>query len=355
MASEFTTSADRAPVYSFEYISDMLMTELDYHLPHGAFASTIRESGGHGDQVKVRRELDLPVSDTALPILAEDRDDTPAKLGKQDMLVTMYEMGKHIKLTKKFKYDSYDDVAASAARALGRHLFRSMDIFGREILAGGTTVFRAADDAGTSAATRSLVAGYPTKKNLAKMLLTARVNRMRPFTKAIMGSAKVGTRPVRPGYPTIVSARLWDILQDSLGTGEDGIQSSAAYPADQMIHPSELGSWREMRFILADQPKVWADSGASATGPGFYSTSNSLADVHAILMLGEGCMGMRKPMTKGDTKGARSNVSLIFQAEGSSGIHDAYKRFSSVGWYMRQGGRIWDDQNLMRGEFVVPA
>lgn len=355
MASEYTTTTDRAPAYSFEYLADMLMTELDYHLPHGAFMSTIRESGGHGEQVKVRRELDLPVSDTEFPILLQDRDDTPGKLAKADMLVTMYEMGHHVKLTKKLKQDSYDDVAASAARALGRHMFRSMDIFNREILAGGTTVFRAADDLGTSAGSRALVAGYPTKKNLAKMLKTALINRMRPFTKPIMGSAKIGTRPVRPGYPTIVSARLWDVLQDVIGIGgEDGIQASSHYPADQMIHPSELGQWREMRFILADQPKVWADSGAAAAAPGFYSTTGTSADVHAILMLGEGCAGVRKPV-HGDTKKARSNVSLIFQGEGSSGVADAYKRFSSVGWYMRQGGRIWDDQNLMRGEFVVPA
>lgn len=351
MASQFTGTADKAPAYSFEYLSDMLMTELDYNLPHCAFASTIKESGGHGEQVKVRRELDIPITNDRLPMLDEDQDNTGAKLAKQDQLVTMYEMGMHVKLTKKLKYESYDDEAAAAARALGRHMFRSMDIFGRETLAGGTNVFRAKDDVGTSAATRALVAGFPTKKNLAKMILTARLNRMTPFTTPILGSTRYGTEPVRPGFPCIVSARLLDVIEDVLGTE---YTPCVKYPQDQKIHPTEQGMWREMRFLLADQPKVWADSGSSASGTGLYSTTGTSADIFAILMLGQGCMGCRKPIS-GTTKNARANVSLIFQPEGSSGLNDVYKRFSSVAWYMRQGMKIWDDQNLMRGEFAVPA
>lgn len=346
--STMTTSADKPSGYLYEYLSELLQ-EPPYALPHCAFGTMIKESGGHGEQVKVRRELDLAVDE--LPFLAEDQDPTPRKMAKQDLLVTMYEMGCHIRMTKKLKYESYDDEQASAARALNKHMYRSMDMFGRDTINGGTNVFRAANDAGEEASSRSDILGVPSKKALRKIRLACNLNRMRTWKMPILGTGRVGTTPVPGGYPTIVSHRLIDVLRDVLGSEYKGVET---YPSDQKIYFNEDGRWDVFRFIPADQAKTWTDSGGSASGSGLFSTSASQVDVHSMVVLGEGAYGCRS-IKHGDTKRIKANAELKVQPAGSSGIADAFKRFSSIGWYMRQGMRIWDDACLYRGEFAVPA
>ena len=345
--SEFTTTADKPSGYLYEYLSEML-GEPPYALPHCAFGTVIKESGGHGEQVKVRRELDLDVSE--LPFLAQDRDPTPRKLAKQDLLVTMYEMGCHVRLTKKLKYDSYDNEVASASRALGTHMYRSMDLFGRDTINGGTNVFRAANDAGGEAASRSAVLGVPSKKALRKIRLAANLNRMRTWKNPILGTGRVGTNPVPGGYPVITSHRMIDILRDVLGSEYHDVST---YASDNLIYFNEDGRWDRFRFIPADQAKEWADSGGAASGTGLYSTTGTNVDVHSMVVLGENAFGCRHPK-HGDTKKQKAYSQLITQPEGSSGIADAFKRFSSIAWYMRQGMRIWDDALIYRAEFAVP-
>jgi N4-gp56 family major capsid protein len=334
-----TTTSDVAPPIS-EFYDRALLKRSDPFLVHGLFAQEKRLKKGHGDRVKFRRYRAL--DSTPIP-LEEGVPPTGKRLAADDITQDVEWFGDFVTLTDKLLLTTVDPVLMESTRVLGEQGGQILDKVVRNELQAGTNVSYAGDDFGNAAAGRTTTVGRINKVLLDKVVRTMDVNQARVIAKRIKGSSNYGSEPVAPAFWAIVGAKVkFDLLRIP------GFTKVKDYAGMKQVHPSEIGAYENIRFILTDQPKTWINAATGATLPsGVGSTGGTYADVYGVLIFGAD--------SHGAIKLDGMSMKHIAKQLGSGGTSDPLNQIATSGWKAAQSAVILNDNWLLRLEVAASA
>jgi N4-gp56 family major capsid protein len=156
------------------------------------------------------------------------------------------------------------------------------------VLRAGTNVYRAGN-----VASRALVNGLVSANLLRNVARGLSANRAVKITEILSGSPNIDTQTVEAAFIAVCSTDLEADLRSQL----PNFTHISNYGNRKPIHPNELGSWEQYRFVTSPELAPYLLAGAVATAntrlangvPN--SAGSELVDVYPILILSEECFG----------------------------------------------------------------
>ncbi len=262
-------------------------------------------------------------------------------LSKTDITAAIVQYGDFVMLSDILEWTSRDEVLNDASDVLGEQEGQSLDQVCRDILVAGTSVFCCEDDTGTTGTTRLNVDGLINATAINKVLRYLQNQNAKPFTKLIKPGTGISTQAILPAYWSIIHPNTFYTLR-----GVSGFISVKDYPAQQEVMPSEVGSYREARFVMTTFAKIFADAG-NTKATGHASTTGTSEDVYATLFMGMNAYG-KVPLSSHATE-------MITKPLGSAGTADPLNQRATVGWKAAQTFKILNNAFLSRLEHGVLA
>lgn len=176
--------------------------------------------------------------------------------------------------------DMYEDqIPPEMKKQTGQRigLVREMVRFG--FLKAMTNAFYAG---GTSRSTVSQTLGLNVLRKVAKSL---QANHAEPITSILAPGPAFGTSSVEAGWLVFCHTDMAPAIRDL-----PGFTKVADYANRKPIHPMEIGSCEDFRFILSPELAAYSNSGATAAGTGLV-TSGTLVDVYPVIVAAENAWG----------------------------------------------------------------
>jgi N4-gp56 family major capsid protein len=191
-----------------------------------------------------------------------------------------------------------------ATDLLGEQAGDTLDQETRDVLLAGTTIQYA-----NSRVSRVTVAAGDILNDteIFKVVRTMQTNKVKPVTQILNASTGVGTQPIAGGYIAIISPAVLYSLKTQANTRFVPVHE---YGSRDNLLPHEVGALDEVRFILTNNPTVYAAAGAAGI------------DVHATLVMGAEFYGIIMPQ----------GVTTIVKPFGSGGTTDPLDQRQTVGW-----------------------
>jgi len=311
-------------------------------LVHDRFGMPTALPKNTGEQVLWRRWKKLPPN--VVP-LSESVTPAGKNMAYENVLGTVYWYGDWVGITDVVKWMHPDPVLSITTKRLAEQAAETADILTRDIINAGTSFLRVA--AGATILTARVNTAdviHPAQlKTAITMLEGADAKYFHPTMNA---SRKIATEPIGPSYVAIVHPHVAHDLPDELGA--EWIPREK-YAAGNVAYPTEIGKYRNIRFLTSTLAKVWPDSGAAATsGPTaasvFRATSatDTAADVYSCLILAKEAYGVVK------LKGA---AATYYNPAG--GNSDPLHQRATAGWKMCKGAAILNDAYMVRIECLA--
>lgn len=235
------------------------------YLPHGA-ANTSWDTRNRPVVVAASHELVEGVTPTA------------DSLTPQDITAVIKQFGCLYQLTDQTADTYEDDVPAEMKKHCGERvgLLREMIRYG--VIKGCTNVFFAG---GTSRAT---VANKITLTTLRKISRNLQANHAKRITGILAPSAMIGTQPVEASYLVFVHTDAEADVRDL-----PGFVHESEYGSRKPVHPQELGSCENFRFITSPELAPYAGAGADIGSTGLMGATK--VDVYPFIVAGEDAWG----------------------------------------------------------------
>lgn len=220
-----------------------------------------------------------PVVNAAAHELTEGVTPTADTLVPQDITATLKQYGCLYELTDKVADTYEDDAPAEMKKHCGERvgLLREMIRFG--VIKSCTNVFYAGN-----VASRALVASKITLAVLRKVSRNLQANHAKRITGILAPSVEISTKPVEASYLVFVSTDAEADIRDL-----PGFVHVSAYGNRKPVHPQELGSCENYRFITSPELAPYAGAGAAIGSTGLMGTTN--VDVYPFIMVGEDAWG----------------------------------------------------------------
>jgi N4-gp56 family major capsid protein len=223
---------------------------------------------------------------------------------------------------------------------MGENMGESMDSVYREYLVAGTT---AAYSGGTTRATVDEGFFRPLVDTAIRVL---RNQEAKTFAPMVPGSTRIASFPIGESYWAIVHP---DVEHDirTVATATSGWTWGTDFiPVEQYsnhagVMESEIGKYRNVRFITTTNAKVW--SGAGASGTTTYKNDGSNFDVYACLIFGRDAYAVI-PLMRG------SGRTIIQRAGGNT---DPLEQRNTVGWKAAGCALITNDNWMYRIEHCI--
>lgn len=176
--------------------------------------------------------------------------------------------------------DLYEDnIPEAMKKQAGQRMGLVREMLRYGTLKGGTNTFFAG---GTSRATVDEAISLTAANGLRAIARSLEGNRADQVTQILAPSANYNTAAVEAGYlvfhHTDVNADIRDL---------PGFITVAEYGTRKPIHPRELGSVEEFRFISSPELSAIIDSGAAVGATGLKSTGAANIDVYPIIVVAE--------------------------------------------------------------------
>lgn len=206
----------------------------------------------------------------------------------QDITVTLQEYGVLYRFSNRV-VDMYEDnIPPEMKRLTGERMGLLMEMIRYGVLKAGTNVYRSGN-----VASRSLVNGLVSANLLRNVARGLSSNRAMKITSILSASVDVGTQPVEAAFIACCHTDLEADYRSQLS----GFIHVSEYGNRKPIHPNELGSWEQFRFVTSPELNPYLLAGATATAStrlanGVPNTAGTeLCDVYPILVLSEECFG----------------------------------------------------------------
>jgi N4-gp56 family major capsid protein len=299
---------------------------------HDLFGQVRSIKMNSGNQIKFRRYNSLTV---ATAELTEGVTPTPVAQTKTDITATLAQYGNLVQVTDMVEWTNQDPVITETATLLGENAGQSLDIVYRDVLAAGTSVRLAA-----GVAARTNVDSIFAATDLDIIIRALEKNNAKHFTKMVLAENRYGSSPIRAAYWGILHP---DTHYDAQNSVTDWIPVHE-YSSQQETKAQEIGSYKNIRFVMSTQSKIFADSGA-AVGSGFNSTSAVLNDVYATLIFAKNAYGIVPLSGK--------SLEMISKPRGSG--TDYLDQYSTHGWKSTTTITILDDTFMYRYEHTTTA
>ncbi len=177
------------------------------------------------------------------------------------------------------QYDLYeDDVAEAMKEQTGERmgLVRELAIYGG--MKACTNKFYSG--AAASATDDSTTDGKITEKFMQRITRSLNKNHAKKLRPMIAPSVAYGTSAVEASY---VAYCHTDCEQDIRAL--PGFIETPNYGKRSVIHEMELGSWKDIRFVVSADMAPATDSGAAVAGLGLFSTTGTYADIYPVIVM----------------------------------------------------------------------
>lgn len=205
---------------------------------------------------------------------------TPEKLDAQDITVTLKQYAAIYYYTD-FVADLYeDDVPKAQKEILGQRMGLVREMIRYGTLQGCTNKFYAG---GTSRAT---VDGKISLAMLRKISRSLKGNRAEFVTSVLAAGPGFNTAPVEASFLVFVHTDAENDIREL-----PGFKEVAAYGNRKPIHPMEVGSADNYRFIISPELASIPDAGAAVGTTGLYSTGGSFIDIYPFIVVAKDAWG----------------------------------------------------------------
>lgn len=302
MATMKTTTGTLSPELRTFYDRNLLSRLLP-RLVWALWGQTKSMPSKEGQTVNFRRFASLAAATTPL---SEGVTPGGNSLTVAEFTATPAQHGDFIEVSDYLDFTAPDPVFLEATDLLGEQAGDTIDQLTRNVLLAGTSVQYAAGRADRG----SIQAGdILDDDEIFKVVRTMQENKVDPINQILNASTGVGTQPIAGGYVAIISPAVLYSLKTQSNTRFVPVHE---YGSRDNLLPHEVGALDEVRFVLSNNPTVYAGEG---TGP---------IDVHATLVMGANFYGVIMPQ----------GVTTIVKPFGSAGTADPLDQRQTVGWKM---------------------
>lgn len=256
-----------------------------------------------------------------------------------DITATCSQYGSWFEFTDVATWTNEVDVNQNLMKVNAENMARTLDFVVRDNIMAGTNVFRLTDDVGgVSGAARVNVAGHINAVALDKAIRDLEEGNAERVTPAINAGSGEGTSAVRAGYVALIHPHVkYDLEQ------VPGYKSVVDYGSTSGLLKNEVGSYKDIRFVMSTGAKIFADSGATKAAT--QSTTGTDSDVYATVILGKDAYAAIE---------LASTQEVIYKPLGQGG-NDPLNQRATIGWKAMSTALILNDAFMLRFESVATA
>ncbi len=317
---------------------------------HDRFGQKTTLTKGNGNQVMWRRWLRLAVNTVPL---SEGITPSGKQLAYENVLGTVYWYGDWVGITDVVDFMHPDNVLMMATKRLALQAAETKDVIVRDVINAGTSFLRVTADYTSGGGTmttgvgaRTTVAGSITKRALDTAITMLEGANAKYFHGQMSASTKVDTSPLAPAYVCIIHPHVaHDLVNAAAGFATGDWIPRQKYASGGVAYPTEIGTYRNVRFVTTTLAKVWPDAatgistGGSTAAATFRATSGTAPDVYSCLVMGKDAYGVIK------LEGA---AATYYDRPG--GNSDPLHQRATAGWKACLGAAILEDENMVRIE-----
>lgn len=292
--NNYATQAQRIGRYKGEILKHAVPQEV---LGRVGASSKKRIPKNVGDTIIFRRWLPKGATSTNPNIwnvqptdhlLVEGETPNADQILAQDIVVTLKEYGVLYRFSNRVVDMNEDEIPMEMKRLCGERMGLLMEMIRYGVLKAGTNVYRAGN-----VSSRALVNALVSANLLRNVARGLSSNRAVKITNILSASPDIGTQPVEAAFIAVCHTNLEADFRSQLAT----FIHVSEYGNRKPVHPNELGSWEQFRFVTSPELNPYLLAGATATAntrlangvPN--SAGSELCDVYPILVLSEECFG----------------------------------------------------------------
>ncbi len=226
--------------------------------------------------------------DPAAHQLGEGETPNAETITAQDITATLQQYGVLYRYSDRVDDMYEDDIPEQMVKLTGERMGLLLEMVRYGVLKAGTNVYRAG-----SVAARSSITALVSGNLLANVGRGLSANLAMKMTEILAPSQNVGTSSIEAAFIAVCHS---DLEQD-LRTQLSGFTHVSDYGSRKPVHPNELGSWQQFRFVTSPHTGPYLNAGAATTlntrlaGGVPNSTGAELIDVYPILIMGEEAYG----------------------------------------------------------------
>jgi N4-gp56 family major capsid protein len=241
-----------------------------------------------------------------------------------------------------------DPIIQEATKLMGENMGETMDSVYREVLVAGTGVYYIQEDDGGTYATGSArdttdgVQGTLCKSAVDAVIRDLDGADAKHFTPMVNGSTRVNSFPIGKAYWCLIHTdQIHDLFSSNGGftLGEE-FTPVERYSNQTGVMETEVGKYRNVRFVATTNAKIWPDAGDTYESGAFKSTSGTYCDVYAALFFARDAYGVI-PLQRG------SGRTIVQRAGGPT---DPLEQRNTVGWKGAGTAIILNDEWMRRVE-----
>jgi N4-gp56 family major capsid protein len=335
------------PKLTRAWYNKVFLTIATPKLVHDQFGMPTTLPQGNGEQVLWRRWERLTAA--AVPLL-EGVNPTGKRLSYTNVLGTVYWYGDWVGITDVVDFMHPDNVLSIATKRLAQQSAETKDLVTRDVVNAGTSFLRITADGTTptvGVGARSTVAGCITKAAVDTAITVLEAEDAEYYHGPMGASVKTSTEPIGPAFVAIVHPHVaHDFVNAASGFGTDWVPREK-YASGGVAYPTEIGKYRNVRFLTSTAAKYWASTGHTAnvgTTPAatYRSTNGSNGDVYSVLILAKEAFGT--------VKLAGATATYYNKPGGNA---DPLHRKATAGWKGCWGASILNDDFMVRIECLA--
>ena len=256
-----------------------------------------------------------------------------------DVSATVAQYGQYFIFTDQAQWVNEVSVDTELMSVNSQNMAETLDGVVRDNIQAGTNVFHLTDAiGGVSGAARSNVAGVINAAALDKAIRNLQGSNAVMVAPNLTASNKVGTSGIRAGYVAIIHPDvLYDLEQVS------GYKSIADYGQPATLK-GEVGAYKNIRFVMSTEAKIFPDSGAAKAGT--KSTTGTNSDVYSTIIVGENAYAAID---------LASTAKTHYVPIGQPDHADPLGQTATLGWTAMATALILNDNWILRFESVASA
>ena len=295
---------------------------------HGKFGQIRPIKTRNGNQIKFRRYEALTVSTAPL---VEGVTPSGSSLSITDATSTLGQYGDYVTITDMVDLTNQDPVLTEAGMVLGEQAGTSIDHVRRDVLNAGTNVIYGTGVARTS---QNVVLGTVHLRTAIRFLNRQNAKFVK---KMIKSSTGVGTAPIRAAYIGIIHPDT-EAQMETLS----GYIPVSEYSQAMQAEENEVGSYKNIRFFVSTNAKVFGHAGLAVGADGMISDDATNNDVYSTLIIADNAYGIVPLSGKA--------LQNIVKALGSAGTADALDQRATSGWKAITTTKILNESWIVRIE-----
>jgi N4-gp56 family major capsid protein len=206
----------------------------------------------------------------------------------QDITVSLTQYGVLYRYSDRVDDMYEDDIPEQIVKLTGERMGLLLEMIRYGVLKAGTNVYRAGN-----VASRSSIIALVSGNLLANVGRGLSANLAQKITEILAPSQNIGTSSIEAAFIAVCHTDLEQDLRNQLS----GFTHVSDYGSRKPVHPNELGSWQQFRFVTSPHLNPYLSAGGTTTAntrlaagiPNATGAEN--VDVYPILVMSEEAYG----------------------------------------------------------------